>query len=232
MFSNWVSDVAHQAAGHPIAAAIAVFLLAASEAIPILGAIVPGTAVILAIAALTATGPTQILTLTMAGTLGAILGDGVSFLAGRYLGGFVRAGGKAGRLGSMVEDSRPFLVRHGGKSVFLARFVPGIRAIVPLAAGMMEMPQRQFYATNIASAVVWAPLHIVPAALLGASIWQGDIKVMAVAGLLILVMAVAIYRVHVFLRRSEQLEPAPKTSPIATIAPPPPRSKEARNGTA
>jgi membrane protein DedA with SNARE-associated domain len=97
---------------------------------------------------------------------------------------------------------------------------------------MMEMPQRQFYATNIASAVVWAPLHIVPAALLGASIWQGDIKVMAVAGLLILVMAVAIYRVHVFLRRSEQLEPAPKTSPFATIASPPPRSKEARNGTA
>lgn len=37
MFSGWVSDVAHQAVGHPIAAGVAVFLLAASEAIPVLG---------------------------------------------------------------------------------------------------------------------------------------------------------------------------------------------------
>ena len=198
MFSNWVSDVAHQAAAHPGAAAIAVLLLAASEAIPILGAIVPGTAMILAIAALTTTGSTQILALTMAGITGAILGDGVSFLAGRYLRGFVQAGGNAGSLGSMVEDGRPFLARHGGKSVFFARFVPGIRAIVPLAAGMMEMPERQFYTTNIASAVVWAPLHIVPAALLGASIWQGNIKVMAWAWLLILVLVLTIFAIHGF----------------------------------
>ncbi len=62
MFSGWVSDVAHQAVGHPIAAGVAVFLLAASEAIPVLGAIVPGTAAILAIAAITAISSAQILT--------------------------------------------------------------------------------------------------------------------------------------------------------------------------
>lgn len=135
--------------------------------------------------------------MTLAGTLGAILGDGVSFLAGRYFAGYIEAGGLAGRVGTMIEDTRPFLARHGGKSVFFARFVPGIRAIVPLAAGAMQMPQRRFYAANIASAVVWAPLHIVPAAMLGASIWKGDIKAAIVGALLILVLAIAVYHVHV-----------------------------------
>lgn len=213
MFSNFVSDVAHQAAAHPWAAGLCVFLLAASEAIPVLGAIVPGTAAILAIAALTATGAAQVATLTIAGILGAIVGDGTSFLAGRYLAGFVRAGGTPGRIGVMVEESRPFLVRHGGKSVFFARFLPGIRAIVPLAAGALEMPGRRFYVANVTSAVVWAPLHIVPAALLGASIWQGDLKAMIVAGALGLILAGVSYRVHVILRRSDRLQPPPALPP-------------------
>ena len=77
------------------------------------------------------------------------------------------------RYGAVVERSKNFFERHGGKGVFLARFVPGVRAFVPVVAGMLGMPAVRFYAANIASAFVWAPAHMLPGVLVGASISAG-----------------------------------------------------------
>jgi membrane protein DedA with SNARE-associated domain len=51
-----------------------------------------------------------------------------------------------------------FFDRHGGKSVFIGRFFGPVRAVVPLAAGIMRMSPRMFWLTNVTSAVVWAPM--------------------------------------------------------------------------
>jgi membrane protein DedA with SNARE-associated domain len=51
--------------------------------------------------------------------------------------------------------------------VFLARFTAVVRAFVPLLAGILNMSARQFYIANILSALVWAPAHVFPGALLG-----------------------------------------------------------------
>jgi membrane protein DedA with SNARE-associated domain len=46
--------------------------------------------------------------------------------------------------------------------VATARFLPGLRAVVPVVAGMFGMRPTAFYTANVTSAVVWAPLHILP----------------------------------------------------------------------
>jgi membrane-associated protein len=49
--------------------------------------------------------------------------------------------------------------------VFLARFVPPIRAFVPITAGALGMPPPRFYAVNIPAILVWAPAHVLPGVL-------------------------------------------------------------------
>jgi membrane protein DedA with SNARE-associated domain len=63
----------------------AVFLLALSEAIPVVGALVPGSALIIGISALVPAGIVKLLPLLIAAAIGAIIGDGLSYgLGHRY----------------------------------------------------------------------------------------------------------------------------------------------------
>jgi undecaprenyl-diphosphatase len=72
--------------------------------------------------------------------------------------------------------SEAFFARHGDKSVFIARFVPGVRAFIPLIAGVLGMRVSRFYAANILSALVWAPSHILPAVLVGSAFKHLDLR--------------------------------------------------------
>src|SRR4029077_2504728 len=70
---------------HPHLSFLAVFLLALSEAVPVIGTVVPGSTLILAISALATTAGIMPWALLVAAVLGAIAGDGFSFWLGhRY----------------------------------------------------------------------------------------------------------------------------------------------------
>ena len=58
----------------------------------------------------------------------------------------------------MLTSGTRFFARHGGKSVFIGRFFGPLRAVIPLAAGVLQMPRGWFWFANIASALVWAPM--------------------------------------------------------------------------
>jgi membrane protein DedA with SNARE-associated domain len=53
-----------------------------------------------------------------------------------------------------------FFERYGGLSVFIGRFFGPLRAIIPLAAGVLQMPSGRFWFANVTSALVWAPMLI------------------------------------------------------------------------
>ena len=169
---------------HQLWAYAVVWLLAASEALPVVGAFVPGTAVIVAIAALVPSGAVSLWPILLAATVGAVAGDGFSFWLGhRYRDTLTTRWGPLRRRPELVARGRQFLDRHGGKSILLARFTPGVRPVVPLIAGM---PLRLFYVANVLSAVLWAASHILPAVAVGASVEL----VGAVAGRLALLLAI------------------------------------------
>ena len=70
----------------------------------------------------------------------------------------------------LIARSEAFVARHGDKSVFLARFTPGVRAFIPLLAGMLGMSAGRFYAANVVSALVWAPSNVLPGVIVGESL--------------------------------------------------------------
>jgi membrane protein DedA with SNARE-associated domain len=147
---------------HPQYAELAVFLLAFSEAIPIVGTVVPGSTLIVAISALAMGADISPWILLFAAVAGAILGDGASFWLGQRLQREVLQRWPLNRFPKFIARSEEFFVHYGAMSVFLARFTAVVRAFVPLIAGIVHMPPRQFYAANILSALVWAPAHVFP----------------------------------------------------------------------
>jgi membrane protein DedA with SNARE-associated domain len=202
----YLSDITDFLSAHPQYAAWAVFLLAFSEAIPIIGTVVPGSTLIVAISALAIEADISPWLLLVAATLGAIAGDGASFWLGQRCHRQVLDRWPLNRFPRLIARSEAFFNRYGGASVFLARFTAVVRAFVPLIAGIVRMPARQFYVANILSALVWAPAHVFPGVVFGllvslAGASPGQIFILAVAAMFLSVAVVRLVR-HVIKRRT------------------------------
>jgi membrane protein DedA with SNARE-associated domain len=123
---------------HPLFAFVAVLLLALSEAVPVIGTVVPGSTLIIAISALATTADVKPWLLLLAAVVGAIAGDGLSFWLGYRFHRQILRGWPLNRFPRVVERSAQFVRRHGVASVFLARFTAVVRAFVPLVAGVVR----------------------------------------------------------------------------------------------
>ncbi len=165
-----------------------VLFSALAEALPLIGVIFPGETIVLAISALAATGAVQLLPLLVVTTLGAIAGDGISYWLGRHYHHSIVETWPLSRYPGLIARGEDFFRRHGGKSIFIARFTPGVRAIVPLIAGTLSMSPTRFYLLNILSALLWGLTHVLAGAAVGASLVLAG----AVAGRLMIFMIVLI----------------------------------------
>ncbi|WP_018898076.1 bifunctional DedA family/phosphatase PAP2 family protein [Rhizobium sp. 2MFCol3.1] len=188
--ASFVASFVQFLSAQPHLAYGAVFLLALSESVPVIGAVIPGTAIIVALSALVPSGVLALWPLLAAAIAGAIAGDGIAFWLGHRYHRHILSLWPISRYPAVIARSEAFFERHGDKSVFIARFAPGIRAFVPLLAGMLAMPVRRFYLVNILSAVVWAPSHILPGVLVGASFGAlgSSAKPVAIVAVLLIVL--------------------------------------------
>src|SRR5262249_26586331 len=91
-------------------------------------------------------------------TVAAILGDNLGFYIGRSGGRrFVeRYGRRVGVTRARIAEFDRFFERHGAKTVFVARFITGLRVFCAVLAGGSEMPWPTFLLFNATGAVVWA----------------------------------------------------------------------------
>ena len=146
-------------------AVLITLLAAASESLVVIGAFIPGTALILALGAASGLGYMPLWPLILAATIGAILGDGLSYWMGHAHRAGIAAVWPFSSRPEILKTGENFFGRYGWAGIALARFLPGVRAIVPVVAGTSGMRPLPFYAANVGSAIIWAPAHLVPAAL-------------------------------------------------------------------
>ncbi|MEC5406167.1 VTT domain-containing protein [Paraburkholderia sp. MPAMCS5] len=160
----------HLLAGHPEWTLTVVFLAAFLESAAVIGTFIPGSTAMFLAGALTGTGSLSLGWALACAIAGAIAGDGLSFwLGSRYKSQIVKRW-PFSRHPEVLEAGYRFFDRHGAKSVVFARFVGPLRAIVPVVAGMLGMTPLRFYAMNVLSALLWAPAHILPGVVFGASV--------------------------------------------------------------
>jgi membrane-associated protein len=119
--------------------------------------IVPGEAGMVFIGAAAHDGDTPLAVVIAAGAVGAVLGDSVGYLVGRRWGTTVLYRWKwlRRRVEPAIERSRGYFTRRGRAAVFLGRWVGALRAVMPVVAGISEMPYRRFLAWDAPAAILW-----------------------------------------------------------------------------
>lgn len=128
-------------------------LVTFGESFVLTGMFVPGTVLLVIMGGLVPQGYYDFYDLAFFAVLGSIIGDATSYELGRlgrfhadryrFLNGYLRTG-------------KAFFFRHGGKSVFMGRFIGPIRPIIPFVAGVSDMKRLPFYLYNFISAIGWS----------------------------------------------------------------------------
>jgi membrane protein DedA with SNARE-associated domain len=165
------------------------------------GVPLPGETVLLLSGALAHRGVLDFGDAVVFGILGAVVGDQLGYWAGRRGGrAFVLRWGRfvlvtPERLGR----AEAFFDRHGGRAVFLARFVSGLRVFGALVAGTSRMPWGRFALYNALGGAVWATAAVSIGYFLWASIslvehWVGRASLLLIAALAVALLLRWVYR--------------------------------------
>ena len=140
------------------------------------GVIVPGETLVIIGGFYARLGELWLPAVAFVAVVGAILGDNLGYWIGRRYGrGFLeRHGRRLFITPERLEAAEGYYRRHGGKTVFLGRFVPVVRSVGFIVAGVAHMEWRRFIVYDVAGAVIWGVGHSVLGYALGASYerWQ------------------------------------------------------------
>lgn len=170
-----------------------------------MGLPLPGETVLISAAALAGAGQggLSIVPIILAAVTGAVVGDSAGYWIGRRIGldALIRHGSRIGLNEARLKLGQYLFARHGGKIVFLGRFVPILRVSAALLAGVNRMPWLRFLPFNAAGGIVWATVVGSAAYGLGSSVHHlsGVIGAGLFALALLLLVGVA-----VFIRRNEE----------------------------
>ncbi len=155
---------------YPALALSVVFAASLLESVAVIGTIIPGSSVVVAAGILIGLQVLDPWWAAAVAVIGATLGDGLSYWLGHRYHERLRAWWPLSAHPELFARGQAYFAEHGGKSVFLGRFLSPVRAIVPVVAGMSDMPVLRFTMVNVLSAIAWSAAHLLPGALFGASL--------------------------------------------------------------
>ncbi|RPI92106.1 MAG: DedA family protein [Chloroflexi bacterium] len=119
--------------------------------------------------------------------IAAIGGDTVNYWIGHYLGD--RAYNIKWIKREYLDRTHAFFQKHGGKTIFLARFVPIVRTFAPFVAGMGKMSYGYFFSYNVFGGIVWVFLFTLMGFFFGNIPWvKRNFEIVIVAIILISVV--------------------------------------------
>jgi membrane protein DedA with SNARE-associated domain len=154
---------------------------------------VPGETMLLAGAALAHAGRLAFGWVIVSAIGGATLGDNLGFFIGRHGGRLlaVRYGSAIGVTEQRLAEFDRFFVRHGGGTVFVARFITGLRVVGAVLAGASGLAWSTFLFYNAAGAVAWS-LVIGAVGYVLAYSWDRVVRLVGGAGMAALVAFIAL----------------------------------------
>ncbi|HJS20356.1 MAG TPA: DedA family protein [Anaerolineales bacterium] len=113
----------------------------------------PGDSLLFAAGSFAGLGSLNVWVLLILLSIAAITGDTVNYWIGHYMGD--RAYNVKWIKKEYLDRTHAFFEKHGGKTIFLARFVPIVRTFAPFVAGMGHMSYGYFFSYNVFGGLVW-----------------------------------------------------------------------------
>ncbi|NTU74943.1 MAG: DedA family protein [Anaerolineaceae bacterium] len=121
----------------------------------------PGDSLLFASGALAAsTGQLNIMLLFVIMAVAAILGDTANYWIGHKIGPKAFTSNSRFLKREYLDRTHAFYEKHGGKTIFFARFIPIIRTFAPFVAGIGEMTYGHFITYNVVGGIVWTGLFL------------------------------------------------------------------------
>ncbi len=170
----------------------ALFFLVAAESS---GIPVPGETALIAAAVLASQGVMVLWEVLVVAALGAIIGDNVGYWIGRKGGRALLLRWRVTRTTAqrLLPPGERFFRRHGPKTVFLARFIAGLRVVAAWIAGITHMHWSTFLKWNALGGIVWAFGYGLLAYYFGKALVDAISTYGLYAGIVIGVVAVAVF---------------------------------------
>lgn len=193
--TGWVKDVYDWIQAHPNWTGILIFLFAFTESILLVGIIFPGAAFLVSLGALIGLGVLDFYTAWIWATMGAFLGDGISFWIGHKYKQKLLKIWPMYKFPDLIEKGQAFFAKYGGISVFVGRFVGPVRPIIPAIGGMMGMPVQRYVIISAVASILWAPFYLLPGMLFGSAM-ETMAKVAVKLSVLVLVLVVLVWVVY------------------------------------
>ena len=148
----------------------AVGLVSFLESLALVGLLLPGAVMMASLGALIGSGQMALYPAWLAGIVGCLLGDWLSFWAGWTFKGPLHRWSFIKRYQNIVDKTEHALHAHSMATVLIGRFIGPTRPLVPMIAGMLELPLRKFLLPNIIGCLLWPPVYLLPGILAGVAI--------------------------------------------------------------
>lgn len=176
---------------------LGIFAIVFAESGLLVGAFLPGDSLLFTAGFLASQDILSLPILLVVSFIAAILGDSVGYTTGNKFGHKIFK--KADSLffsHKHIERAEKFYKQHGGKAIILARFMPIVRTLAPILAGVGKMPYRRFLTFNILGAFFWAIGITVLGYVAGKSIPNVDTYLLPAIGV-ILIISILPSAVHI-----------------------------------
>lgn len=171
----------------------------------LVGFFLPGDSLLFTAGFLASQGTMNVWALALLAFIGAVSGDALGYQIGHRVGRrlFDNPDSRFFKRQYLIQ-SEHFFHKHGGKAVFLARFLPIIRTFTPVVAGMGAMNYPRFFCFNVLGGLGWAVGVTLAGYLLGNSIPGVDRYLLPIIGVII-ILSILPSAIHVMRERSKSL---------------------------
>lgn len=165
----WLDSITGWLTLNPQWLAVAVFIVACVECLAIAGLIVPGTVLLFAIAALAGSGALSLGETLLLGFLGGVVGDVASYFLGRHFHQNIRRLPGLRHHPEWMSGAETYFHKYGIASLLVGRFIGPLRPMLPMVAGMCDMPFPRFAAVSLLAGAGWSVAYLLPGWATGAA---------------------------------------------------------------
>lgn len=193
---HWLESMTAWLQGSPHWLALAIFLVACLECLAVAGILIPGTLVLFSLAVLAGNGALELWQTLLLAYTGGLLGDAISYALGRHFHQGIRRLPVLRDHPQWLSGAENYFQRYGVVSLLVGRYIGPLRPMLPLVAGMLDMPALRFALVSLLAAAGWAVAYMMPGWATGAALrlplpggfWSATAVVSATLALMLLLI--------------------------------------------